>query len=176
MKYRIDFVTNSSSSSSVVVSIVMENGTEKKVQYFVEWYACGLNRNNDSYKLIMKALCSSIQIQLINEYIENTKIELAWIDGANNVYLDNERISEYISQYPDDNVTKVLKLLLKLDYFIHKTKLENYEDFINSDFWQLIGIENPNEIIEIKEKMKVSTDGGPFIEKTAVDVKTLKRN
>ena len=173
MKYRTDFVTNSSSSSSVVINIKSKSETIHTISYDIGIYTENLNVVKKTYQSIMSILVNSEMIGIIcNNSLDRS--EYLEISGTNDVYLDKEKIMKYLKSHSDktsSNLEKLLKLQELMDL-----PVDTYEGFIGHPYWDFIGVYSAKEIQRINEVLTVSGDDYPYTIKTNVSVKQLKDN
>ena len=173
MKYRTDFVTNSSSSSSVVVSIKSKSETIHTISYDIGIYTENLNVAEKTYQSIMSSLVNSEMIGIIcNNSLDRS--EYLEISGTNDVYLDKEKIKKYLKSHSDrtsSNLEKLLKLQELMDL-----PVDTYDGFISHPYWDFVGVYSAKEIQKINEVLTVSGDDYPYTIKTNVSVKQLKDN
>jgi hypothetical protein len=174
MKYRIDFVTNSSSSSSVVVRIKTKNN-DHYIKYDVGIYTEGFNAIEPKYNQIIGALITAKQIEIISKFdLIYTKPKLVEISGLNNVGLFREEIEKYIQANRRNSLVEPLKQLIELEDINKLYKASSYEDFLLSPIWGHLKVDNPSSITLIEELIKI--DGDDYKEKflTKVDPINLK--
>ena len=175
MKYRIDFVTNSSSSSSVVVTIKMKNGLTKFINYSLDFYTEGLNATKAKYDQIIGAIANAKQIEIIKSHeLEDGDVEYCEISGLNDVYLDREEIDSYLVIQLNGSLVAYFKQLIKLEEIKETKGINDYADFLNSPIWGIIGISNPKDITAIEEEIDAFSDEGNEKITTTVDPIKLK--
>ena len=152
MKYRIDFVTNSSSSSSVVVTIKTKT-SDYTINYSLDHYTEGLNAIEPKYDQIIQALITARQIEIINKFDLLFKVpKLVEISGLQSVYIFEKEIENYIQNNPTDPLSEALKHIVKLDDIYDSEQVSTYNDFLNSSLWELLNIQDPKSITMIEEK------------------------
>jgi hypothetical protein len=175
MKYRIDFVTNSSSSSSVVVIVKMKKGLSKIINYSLDFYTEGFNATQAKYDQIISALANAKQIEIIkSQELEDGDEEYCEISGLNDVYLDREKIDSYLVNQSNESLVVYLKQLIKLEEIKETKGINDYTDFLNSPLWEIIGISNPKDITAIEEEIDAFSDEGNEKITTTVDPIKLK--
>lgn len=166
-------MTNSSSSSSVVVSIKSKSETIHTISYDIGIYTENLNVAEKTYQSIMSTLVNSEMIGIIcNNSLERS--EYLEISGTNDVYLDKEKIKKYLKSHSDrtsSNLEKLLKLQELMDL-----PVDTYDGFISHPYWDFVGVYSAKEIQKINEVLTVSGDDYPYTIKTNVSIKQLKDN
>lgn len=175
MKYRIDFVTNSSSSSSVVVTIKMKKGLTETINYSLDIYTEGFNATQAKYDRILCTLANAKQIEIIrSQELDDGDQEYCEISGLNDVFLDREKIDLYLINQPNGSLVTYFNQLIKLEEIKESKGINDYNDFLNSPIWGIIGISNPKDITSIEEGIDTSSDYGNEKITTTVDPIKLK--
>lgn len=181
MKYRIDFVTNSSSSSSVVVKIIMKDGKNENFNYRLMWGSDENkfhNLNQPSYKDIHETLVKSLIFKLFDEWSDRANYQAVdkflTIDLENNIYVNRDAVNGVIDQISisdnKESSSKEVVLLSKLDKLLSQS-INSYEDLSGSKVWELLGLKN-GDVKTIYEEDE-STYDETFIDKTFIDVENL---
>lgn len=170
MKYRVDFVTNSSSSSSVIIQVKSKSKVVHTISYDIDILTESLNGAEKSYQSIIDTLINSEMIGVIcnNNLISQGFVE---ISGLKDVHLFEDKISDYLKEN-QDYIVEILKKLLEFKK-IRQKSVETFDDFIKHPYWDIIGV-NSTSIEKIKESLSISGDDVTENIKTELDLKNLR--
>lgn len=176
MKYRIGFVTNSSSSSSVIVKIIMKDKQEKIIEY-EQGHAVSEYKfhyfNNPSYQDIHDALVIATANDLMEKWKKRFDSRLVdsvfQIDMGNGVYINREISDEVLAHIPNREIRKILEIDVLL-----KKAINSYEDLMSSKVWTILNIP-ASEVKAIHEKDYQSGDDFSQTYRTKINVKTLSK-
>jgi hypothetical protein len=173
MKYRTDFVTNSSSSSSVVICLEAKESTVHRIHYDLEFSTEGFNVTGESYEAIMFNLVNSEMLSLItSKGLENYKGKKVMVElsGCNDIYVDESEIIEFIKAKKYEGFEKLIELAR-----CQKKLVNTYEEFLAHPYWKIVGINSPEKILKIQEELTIDYGDGRTKDETKIDLKKLRK-
>lgn len=159
MKYRIDFITNSSSSSSVLISFKKGNKEESFVSLDQEIYLRSIGDSAGSYQSLLNRLADFKMMEIIvdKKVPQSGDQWLTEISGSGDVYLPQDRIDEFKKKNPSSEIILYLDQLKALEK-AKKVKVDDYKSFVNHPLWALMGVSEPSNISIIIENFNLSGD------------------
>lgn len=171
MKYRTDFVTNSSSSSSVIINLKSKTKNFHTIDFNIGIMTESLNSADETYQSIMSTLVNSQMIEIIcKNHLD--ALDLAEISGLNDVNLFEDKIEQYNIKN-SNSISASLRLLSKL-YEIKGLPVKSYDDFIAHPFWKTMNINLAHNIVKIDETFTLTGDDFTERTNTVIDIKNLK--
>ncbi len=174
MKYRIDFVTNSSSSSSVVLVFKMKDKAIVEINYEVEHlFVGGIKEKHKSYNEIIEAIILSKQFELISNVLEPEEFNYGYIDGGQTPVLFMDNIQQYISENHKDEIDAALTAVVALEELKQDICINSYEEFISFPVWEYLDINKPTNIHQIIEETTDQTDDGDYIHEIVIEPESL---
>lgn len=166
MKYRTDFVTNSSSSSSVVILLKNKTSIIGQLSYEVENITKGINEYKQSYKRIIEILIASKQLELYSKNLRDFK-DYFLISGYNDIVINqNNKLSKY---QDNDNDFNLMKNLINMRSSIN---VISFNDFVSHPIWSILEV-NPSNLTSIEEKVTYSDDNGDSKSKHKITLSDL---
>jgi len=172
MKYRVDFVTNSSSSSSVIMKFFDGDNLVNSISYDIDYMTSSIKSYKSSYADIINILIATKQIKLYaeNETLIKAIVEISGYNDFNIRKSINEKNKKASLTKESIDLYNQMKCLCELRDDI---EIETYLEFVNHPIWGLLSISLPTRISKVTEEFKLYGSEGQFKEKTTINIKKL---